>query len=97
MQKGFAESATCCLMPLVAACEHGLHMCTTVPKTPAQHQSMMSFSIRKASRKRVFAQGAAFMQVGMRVDLELADGSKACGVFIHKKLSDSAGYECKLL
>ena len=31
------------------------------------------------------------MQVGMRVDLELADGSKACGVFIHKKLSDSAG------
>ena len=31
----------------------------------------------------------------MRVDLELADGSKACGVFIHKKLSDSAGYECK--
>lgn len=29
----------------------------------------------------------------MRVDLELADGSKACGVFIHKKLSDSAGYE----
>lgn len=34
------------------------------------------------------------MQVGMRVDLELADGSKACGVFIHKKLSDSAGYAC---
>lgn len=33
----------------------------------------------------------------MRVDLELADGSKACGVFIHKKLSDSAGYECKPL
>ncbi len=32
------------------------------------------------------------MQVGMRVDLELEDGSKACGVFIHKKLSDSAGY-----
>ncbi|KAL3138840.1 hypothetical protein ABBQ32_005673 [Trebouxia sp. C0010 RCD-2024] len=30
-------------------------------------------------------------KVGMRVDLELADGSKACGVFIHKKLSDSAG------
>ena len=28
----------------------------------------------------------------MRVDLELEDGSKACGVFIHKKLSDSAGY-----
>lgn len=35
------------------------------------------------------------MQVGMRVDLELADGSKACGVFIHKKLSDSAGYDCR--
>ena len=31
------------------------------------------------------------VQVGMRVDLELADGSKACGVYIHKKLSDSAG------
>ena len=28
----------------------------------------------------------------MRVDLELEDGSKACGVFIHNKLSDSAGY-----
>ena len=40
-------------------------------------------------------QGLCFLQVGMRVDLELADGSKACGVFVHKKLSDSAGYECK--
>lgn len=30
-------------------------------------------------------------KVGMRVDLELEDGSKACGVFVHKKLSDSAG------
>ena len=31
------------------------------------------------------------VQVGMRVDLELADGPKACDVYIHKKLSDSAG------
>ena len=36
--------------------------------------------------------GVTAVQVGMRVDLELADGSKACGVFVHKKLSDSAGY-----
>ena len=36
--------------------------------------------------------GVIAVQVGMRVDLELADGSKACGVFVHKKLSDSAGY-----
>lgn len=39
-----------------------------------------------------FQEYTDLMQVGMRVDLELEDGSKACGVFIHKKLSDSAGY-----
>ena len=37
------------------------------------------------------AQVSVVLQVGMRVDLELADGSKACGVYVHKKLSDSAG------
>lgn len=41
--------------------------------------------------KFVFEIVCGAVQVGMRVDLELADGSKACGVYIHNKLSDSAG------
>ena len=31
------------------------------------------------------------VQVGMRVDVALEDGSTAVGVFIHKRLSDSVG------
>lgn len=45
-----------------------------------------------SSHHRFCVPSCCLMQVGMRVDLELEDGSKACGVFIHKKLSDSAGY-----
>ena len=30
--------------------------------------------------------------VGMRVDVDLEDGTTAAGVFVHKKLSDSVGY-----
>lgn len=29
--------------------------------------------------------------VGMRVDVDLEDGTTAAGVFVHKKLSDSVG------
>ncbi|KAK9860398.1 hypothetical protein WJX84_011416 [Apatococcus fuscideae] len=30
-------------------------------------------------------------QVGMRVDVDLSDGTTACGLFVHKRLSDSVG------
>ncbi len=29
--------------------------------------------------------------VGMRVDVDLEDGTTAAGVYVHKKLSDSVG------
>jgi hypothetical protein len=32
--------------------------------------------------------------VGMRVDVDLEDGTTAAGVFIHKRLSDSVGCAC---
>ena len=32
--------------------------------------------------------------VGMRVDVDLEDGTTAAGIFVHKLLSDSVGYVC---
>ncbi len=34
--------------------------------------------------------------VGMRVDVDLEDGTTASGIFVHKLLSDSVGYAPKL-
>ena len=60
-------------------------VCHGVSSVRGSHLSISAISA-------VMFASCCLMQVGMRVDLELEDGSKACGVFVHKKLSDSAGY-----